>query len=135
MKHKDSYWSGAHTLHKLKAHLVFIPKYRKRILRGEIVQTIKTLFYEACEVNDWNIEEYAIEKDHIHILLQYKPNESIAKIVQILKWWSSFKLRKMYPEIEEFLWWDSFWSDGYFAESVWVHHEQLIKQYIQNQGQ
>lgn len=79
------YWTGAHTKHRLKVHLVFIPKYRKRVLRGELVQTIKTLFYEAAEVNNWNIEELAIEPDHIHMLLQYKPNKSISEIVQIFK--------------------------------------------------
>jgi len=79
------YWTGAHTKHRLKVHLVFIPKYRKRVLRGELVQTIKTLFYEAAEVNNWNIEEFAIESDHIHILLQYKPNKSLSDIVQIFK--------------------------------------------------
>jgi putative transposase len=79
------YWTGAHTKHRLKVHLVFIPKYRKRVLRGELVQTIKTLFYEAAEVNNWNIEEFAIEPDHIHMLLQYKPNKSLSDIVQIFK--------------------------------------------------
>jgi putative transposase len=79
------YWTGAHTKHRLKVHLVFIPKYRKRVLRGELVQTIKTLFYEAAEVNNWNIEEFAIEPDHIHMLLQYKPNKSLSEIVQIFK--------------------------------------------------
>jgi putative transposase len=79
------YWTGAHTKHRLKVHLVFIPKYRKRVLRGELVQTIKTLFYESAEVNNWNIEEFAIEPDHIYMLLQYKPNKSISEIVQIFK--------------------------------------------------
>ena len=82
---RNEYWTGAHTKHRLKVHLVFIPKYRKRVLRGEIVQTIKTLFYEACEVNDWYLEEFAIELDHIHMLLQYKPNKSLSEIVQIFK--------------------------------------------------
>lgn len=79
------YWTGAHTKHRLKVHIVFIPKYRKSVLRGEIVQTIKTLFYEACEVNDWFLEKLAIETDHVHILIQYKPSKSIADIVQIFK--------------------------------------------------
>jgi putative transposase len=82
---KADYWTGAHTTHRLKAHIVIIPKYRKRVLRGEIIQTIKTLFYEAAEVNGWNIEEFAIESDHIHMLLQYKPSKSISEILQIFK--------------------------------------------------
>jgi len=82
---KTEYWTGAHTTHRLQVHIVMIPKYRKRVLRGEIVETVKTLFYEAAEVNGWNIEEFAIEPDHIHMLLQYKPNKSISEILQILK--------------------------------------------------
>ena len=46
---KQEYWIGAHTKYRLKYHIVFVPKYRKRILRGELVQTLKTLFYQACE--------------------------------------------------------------------------------------
>lgn len=129
------YWTGAHTKHRLKVHIVFIPKYRKSVLRGEIVQIIKTLFYEACEVNDWFLEMLAIETDHVHILIQYKPSKSIADIVQIFKGWSSHIIRKTYPDLKEFLWWDSFWADGYFAESVWVHQEEMIRRYIDEQWQ
>lgn len=82
---KEEYWTGAHTKHRLKVHIVFIPKYRKRVLRGEIVQTIKTLFYEACEVNGWYLEKIAVEPDHVHLLLQYKPSKSISEILQIFK--------------------------------------------------
>jgi len=51
MKNKIEYWTGAHTTHRLKYHLVFIPKYRKRILRGKIASHLKKLFYQACEIN------------------------------------------------------------------------------------
>ena len=82
---KQEYWIGAHTKYRLKYHIVFVPKYRKRILRGELVQTLKTLFYKACEVNDWYLEKLAIESDHIHMLLQCKPDKSLSQVVQILK--------------------------------------------------
>ena len=132
---KPEYWTGAHTKHRLKYHIVFIPKYRKRVLRGEVVQTVKTLFYQACEVNDWYLEKLAIEHDHVHMLIQCKPDKSISEVVQIIKWWSAYQIRKTHPELEEFLWWDSFWADGYFAESVWVHQEEMIKKYIDDQWQ
>ena len=82
---ESQYWTGAHTKHRLKAHIVFIPKYRKRVLRGEVVQTVETLFYQACEVNGWYLEKLAIESDHVHMLLQYKPSKSISEIIQIIK--------------------------------------------------
>ena len=85
MSKKDKYWSGAHTLHRLKYHFVFVPKYRKRVLRGKIVSQLKTLFYQACDTHDWFMEELAIEEDHVHMLLQVKPDKSISKILQILK--------------------------------------------------
>lgn len=60
----------------------------------------------------------SIETDHIHLILQIKPNDSISGVVPILKGGTSRAIRKEYPEWEEFLWGDSFWADGYFAESV-----------------
>jgi putative transposase len=69
------------------------------------------------------------------MLIQCKPDKSISEVVQIIKWWSAYQIRKTHPELEEFLWWDSFWADGYFAESVWVHQEDMIKKYIDDQWQ
>ncbi len=129
------FWSGAHTKHRLKYHLVFVPKYRRRVLSWKSVPQLKTLFYQACELHWWYIDVLAIEVDHVHMLIQLKPDKSIAKVLQILKGWTSRIIRKEYPELEEFLWWDSFWADWYFAESVWEHHEKYIREYISKQWQ
>lgn len=72
-------------------------------------------------------------EDHIHMIIQIQPSESVAEVVQRLKGGSSKILRKEYPELEEFLWGDSFWSDGYFAESVGkINYEQMKKYIIEN---
>lgn len=63
------YWTSAHTTHRLKYHLVWIPKYRKRVLRGPLAKHLKALLYQAAEVNDWLIEELAVEPDHVHVLI------------------------------------------------------------------
>jgi putative transposase len=70
----------------------------------------------------------------VHIMIQIKPSESIAEVVQILKGGTSRVIRKEYPELEEFLWGDSFWADGYFAETVGKVDEQVIKKYIREQS-
>jgi len=107
-----------------------MPKYRKRVLIGEVARRVQGLFYEACKVNMWWIEEIKVLSDHIHFVIQIQATESIAWVVQQLKGGSSRILRKEFPELEEFLWGDSFWSDGYFAETVGRTSLANIKDYI-----
>jgi putative transposase len=130
----SGYWTGAHTTHRLRFHLVFIPKYRKRVLQGAIATQVKELFEQASEVNDWQIHEINVQPDHVHLLLQVHPRESVATVVQRLKGGSSRVLRAAHPELEEFLWGESFWSEGYFVESVGVTQEAVIRRYINEQG-
>jgi len=67
------------------------------------------------------------------MLVQVTPDISVAKIVQYFKGGSSRVIRKEFPELEEFLWGDSFWADGYFVETVGVAQEEMIKRYIREQ--
>jgi putative transposase len=70
----------------------------------------------------------------VHIIIQIKPSDSIAEVVQTLKGGTSRVIRKEYPELEEFLWGDSFWADGYFAETIGQIDEEVIKRYIREQS-
>jgi putative transposase len=133
MEKKINYWTGAHTKHKLRYHIVWVPKYRKRILIGKLLIRLEELLYQASEINNWRIEELSIQRDHIHILIQVKPDKALSYIVQILKGGMSRILRKQFPDLDEFLWRDSFWADGYFAETVGVLDEQMIRKYIREQ--
>lgn len=128
------YKSGSHTKHRLSYHIVWIPKYRKRVLRGKLVVRLKRLLREASEVNEWRIEELSIQEDHVHLLIQANPRDSVADVVQVLKGGTSRVLRKEFPEMEEFLWGDSFWADGYFAETVGKVDAEVVKKYIRQQG-
>ena len=130
----SDYWTGAHTKHRLKFHLVWLPKYRKRILRGKVLARLQELLRQAAEVNQWQLHELAIRPDHVHLLLQVKPSESVARVVQLLKGGTSRKIREEFPELEEFLWGDSFWADGYFAESVGAVNQAVIAKYIRDQA-
>jgi putative transposase len=127
------YKKGSSTKHRLLFHLVFCPKYRRRVLRGDISRRLNELFTQACEMNDWEIHELNIQKDHVHMLLQINPRESLSHVMQILKGGSSYIVRKEFPDLEEFLWGDSFWGDGFFAESVGAKNEKVIREYIKNQ--
>jgi len=127
------YWTGSHTKHRLQFHIVWIPKYRKRVLRGKIAIRLRKLLYDACRVNRWWIGELSIQEDHVHIIVQIHPKEAISEVVHILKGGTSRVIRKEFPEMEEFLWGDSFWADGYFAETVGQVDEEIVKKYIKEQ--
>ena len=69
----------------------------------------------------------------MHLIIQAKPSDSVAEVVQRLKGGTSRVIRKEYPELEEFLWGDSFWADGYFAETVGSDDEEVVRRYIREQ--
>ena len=130
---KPVFWKGGHTFHRLMYHIVFVPKYRRRVLQRELVRHLTHLFYECCKANRWYIHELAIMPDHVHMLLQLPPRMPLPKAVQYLKGGTSKIIRKAFPELEEFLWGDSLWADGYFAESVGRANETAMRHYIRSQ--
>lgn len=84
-------------------------------------------------MNGWWIEELSIQKDHIHMMIQIKPTERVSEVVNRIKGATSRVIRREYPELEEFLWGDSLWSDGYFAETVGRRDYASMKKYIEEQ--
>ncbi len=131
--HMSKYWKGAHTKHKVMYHIVWIPKYRKRVLQGVIADRIKELIIECADVNRWRVDEINVQPDHVHILVQLRPDVSISKSVQLIKGKSSRIIRKEFPELEEFYWGDSFWCEGFFVETVGHLNIEMIQEYIKNQ--
>jgi putative transposase len=114
-------------------HIVWTPKYRKRVLKGVLAERIKELLIQCAEINRWEVHEMNVQIDHIHVILQLDTRTSVAWAVQMFKGGSSKKIREEFPELEEFLWGDSLWSDGYFAETVGRVDEEVIKKYVRNQ--
>jgi putative transposase len=127
------YWTGGHTTSRLRYHIVFTPKYRRRVLEGGLAKRLDELLHQACEVHRWLILELSIQPDHVHLMIQVWPKESVSDVVQILKGGSSRVIRKEYPELEEFIWSASLWADGYFAETVGHVDETVVRRYIRNQ--
>jgi putative transposase len=135
MNKKVKYWTGAHTKHRMLYHIVWIPKYRKRVLEGKIAKRVEELIRECVDVNRWKIDEINIQRDHVHMLIQLKPDISVSKAIGLIKGKSSYIIRKEFPHLEEFYWGksDSFWGDGFFVETVGQVNETVIKEYIRNQ--
>ena len=103
------------------------------MIHGKIAIRLKSLLYQACRMNRWWISEMSIQTDHVHIVVELPPQISVAEAVKIFKGGTSRVLRKEFPELEEFLWGESFWADGYFAETVGKVDEEVVKRYIRQQ--
>ena len=127
------YWSGGHTRHRMIVHLVFCPKYRLRVLEEPLSSRLLAILRRGCEINHWYIHEINVQPDHVHLLLQYSSSERLSDVIQILKGSSARLLRLEFPDLDEFLWGKSFWSVGYFAESVGHRDEASVSRYIRDQ--
>jgi len=114
-------------------HLVWVPKYRKRILKGKQSRRIDELLRLCAESNGWKVLELNVQQDHVHMVIQFVPTIAVSKMVQLLKGKSSRVIREEFPELEEVYWGDSFWADGYFAETAGKCDIQVVLDYVKNQ--
>ena len=113
--------------------MVWIPKYRKRILRDKIAARVKQLRYQACNANRGMLSEMRVQEDHVHIRVQISARESVAEVVKRLKGGTRKIIRSEFAELEEFLWAGSLWADGYFAETAGKVDEEVIRKDIKGQ--
>lgn len=118
-------------------HLIFSCKYRKKLLI-KYGNEIKILLYNIAEENDLNIIEMEVDKDHIHILVQYPPTKSILNVVRLFKQISTYRIWRQnnnHIYLKKQFWNEkTFWGDGYFACSIGQVSKEIIGKYIQNQG-
>ena len=127
------YWQGAHTKHRNMYHIVWIPKYRKKVLSGRIKGRVEEEIRDIANFNNWEIQEINIQVDHVHLMIQIPPSMSVSEAVKFLKGRTSNIVRKELPEIKKVLWGNNFWAEGYFCATVGEVSELEVRRYIQNQ--
>lgn len=116
--------------------MVWVPKYRKIILKGDLAKRIKEVFAEIAERYEFEIDTMEVKDDHVHLFLSAPPRYSPARIVQIIKSISAKRVFKQFPEVKKELWGGEFWSDGYFVRSVGDKvTSEVIRRYIKYQQQ
>ena len=108
----------SHAVYDTKYHLVWTPKYRKWVLRGDIREKAKRIFEEISGNHGFQIDTMEVAEDHVHIFLSFPPRYSIARVVGMLKSISASVIFKEHPEVRKELWGGEFWEDGYFARTV-----------------
>lgn len=127
------YRAGSHSRYDLKVHVVWITKYRKKILKGDISSRVRELIREICKANDVVIIKGHVSMDHIHLLLSYPPSVSVSKLVQYLKGKTSRRMLQDYTELRKVFWGQHLWARGYFAASVGTVTDEVVKEYIEKQ--
>lgn len=130
MKH---YRTTSHSKYDLKAHIVFLPKYRKRVLYGQIGTKIRDLIRQICTEMDIEIISGKVSADHVHLFLSYPPHLAISQIAQKIKGKSSYKILSVFPELRKIFWGRHFWARGYLAVSSGNITDEIVQQYIEEQ--
>jgi putative transposase len=128
-----NYRLGSHTKFDLKVHLVWIPKYRKKVLVGDVALRVRDLIRQIAMEHEIQVISGKVASDHIHVLISYRPNHDISKIVQWLKGISSRVLLQEFPHLRKKFWGRHFWARGYLAVSTGNITDELIKAYIDEQ--
>lgn len=131
------YISQNHSKHLLIVHLIFVCKYRKQLLI-RLGKQIKTIFVNISEEHNINIVEMEVDKNHIHLLVQYSPTQSILEIVRLFKQISTYRIWRQSNNkycLKKHFWNEkTFWGDGYFACSIGQVSKEIIEKYIKSQG-
>jgi len=114
-------------------HVVWIPKYRKEILVGEIKEYLEKGLKEIEEYHpEVEVEKFNIQKDHVHMVIIIPPKYSVSSIVEKIKANTSREIRKRI-DLKSVYWGKTFWSVGFFSSTVGIDGE-VIKKYVEFQG-
>ena len=129
----ENYRTSSHSRYDIKYHFVWITKYRKRVLVGEVGMRLRDLVREVCRTHEIEILEGAVSSDHVHVLLSCPPNVSPSKVMQYIKGKTSRKLMMEFRHIQKQFWGRHLWARGYFVASSGNVTDEAIMEYIRSQ--
>jgi len=129
-----SYRKTSHSVYDIKYHVVWITKYRKKVLKGQVGLRLRELVRQVCAAHDVYIVSGNIQPEHVHLLVSVPPDLSVSKFMQLVKGRTSRKLLQEFEELNRQFWGRHLWARGYFAASTGNVTDEIIKQYIESQG-
>jgi putative transposase len=112
---------------------VFITKYRKPVLRGEIATEVRRITREICRTHDIEIVKGHVRPDHVHLLLDVPPKMSPSKVMQAIKGKTSHHLLQDSRRLRKEFWGRHLWGRGYFAVTTGKVSDEMVAEYIENQ--
>ncbi len=129
----SKYKKLSHVIYKCDYHIVWVPKYRYRILKGRIKQFIEEDIKLLCEWKKSEVIELNVQVDHVHLVVSVPPKVSISELMGTLKGKLAIKFFKSYPGLKQKPYWGNhFWARGYFVSTVGID-EETIRRYVKYQ--
>lgn len=119
----------------LRYHLIMCVKYRNKVIDDTVSNRLKDMFVKIAPAYNITLEEWTHDMDHVHILFRGQPNTEISKFINAYKSASSRIIKKEFPEIRKSLWKEMFWSQSFCLLTAGGVTADIIKQYIQSQGE
>jgi putative transposase len=130
---EKEYRLGSHTVYDIKYHLVWVTKYRYKVLGGEIAVRTREVIRQVCMSREIKILKGHVSRDHVHLLVSCPPGLSVSQMMQYIKGKSSYVLQQEYPELKKRYWGQHLWARGYFCASSGTVTDAMIKAYIEQQ--
>jgi putative transposase len=128
----DEYESLSHTKWECKYHVIFIPKYRRKVLYGQLRRHLGEVFRKLAAQRESRIEEGHLMADHVHMMIAIPPKYAVSQVVGFIKGKSAIHLARTYGERSRNFVGQHFWARGYFVSTV-GRDEQVIREYIRHQ--
>ena len=129
-----NYRKTSHAVYDIKYHLVWITKYRKPVLFGDVAIRLRELIREICKTMDIEIIKGHVSKDHVHIMVSVPPYVSVSDVMKRIKGKTSRKLLSENRILARKFWGRHLWARGYFAASSGNVTDDVIIQYIESQS-
>lgn len=125
-------WKSSNTsVHHIGYHIIWFPKYRRKVLTGDISDRLIELLHQKSEEIDIEIESVEVMPDHVHLFVKSNPINAPHFIVAQLKGFSSRMLRQEFPHLRSRF--PTLWTRSYFVHSVGSISEDVVKKYIEEQ--
>ena len=124
-----------HSVFLMYYHLVLVIKYRRKIVDDDLSERAKEIFENIAPNYNITLMEWNHDEDHVHILFKAHPNSELSKFINAYKSASSRLLKKEYPAVRKKLWKEYFWSRSYCLLTTGGAPIEVIKQYIESQGE
>ena len=128
----DDYESLSHTKWECKYHVIFIPKYRRKVLYGQLRQHLGEVFRKLAEQKQSRIEEGHLMSDHVHMMIAIPPKYAVSQVVGYIKGKSAIHIARTYGERKRNFVGQHFWARGYFVSTV-GRDEAAVRDYIRRQ--
>ena len=124
-----------HSVYLMYYHLIMVVKYRRKVMDDEISERAKEIFEYIAESYGITLEEWNHDEDHVHVMFRAKPSSELSKFINAYKSASSRLLKKEHPEIRSKLWREAFWSQSYCLLTAGGAPIEVIRRYIETQGE